>query len=96
MKTFFWGLLISCMALEAFGQAAHLQKSSKIDSIIKPKELIELSDDEFREYQRWVAIGLGGLPHTLEGYRSLQKFNKQLRNPLDLKHINSNIQLVET
>lgn len=43
-----------------------------------------LTSGEYEEYKRWVAIGPGGLPHTLQGYRTLQLLNKQLENPLDV------------
>jgi len=46
-----------------------------------------LTKEEFAEFQSWVAIGPGGLPHTLEGYRSLQGLNKKLRNPLDISQL---------
>ena len=47
----------------------------------------KLTQAEYEEYKRWVAIGVGGLPHTLEGYRRLQILNQKLRNPLDLSQI---------
>jgi hypothetical protein len=49
----------------------------------------QLTPEEFAEYQRWVALGVGGLPPTLEGYRTLQKLNRQLRHPLDVSHLAS-------
>jgi hypothetical protein len=47
----------------------------------------QLTPAEYKEFQSWVAIGVGGLPHTLEGYRTLQRLNKKLRNPLDISHL---------
>lgn len=47
----------------------------------------QLTKEEFSEYQRWVALGVGGLPHTLEGFRTLQSLNKKLRNPLDISQL---------
>jgi hypothetical protein len=51
----------------------------------------QLTEAEFADYQRWVAIGVGGLPHTLEGYRTLQRLNKMLRSPLDVGHLKPTI-----
>jgi hypothetical protein len=51
----------------------------------------QLTEAEFAEYQRWVAIGVGGLPHTLDGYRTLQRLNKMLRSPLDVAHLEPTI-----
>lgn len=47
----------------------------------------QLTETEYKEFQSWVAIGVGGLPHTLEGYRTLQSLNKKLRNPLDISQL---------
>jgi hypothetical protein len=47
----------------------------------------QLTEAEFAEYRRWVAIGVGGLPHTLEGYRTLRRLNKMLPSPLDVTHL---------
>lgn len=60
-------------------------------SDVSPAELssiqAQLTPAEFKEFQSWVAIGVGGLPHTLEGYRTLQRLNKMLRNPLDVTQL---------
>jgi hypothetical protein len=47
----------------------------------QPEVPAELTPAEREEFQRWVAIGVGGLPHTLEGYRTLQKLNQVLKDP---------------
>ena len=47
----------------------------------------QLTRDEFTNYQAWVALGVGGLPHTLEGYRTVQALNKRMGNPLDVSRI---------
>ncbi len=47
----------------------------------------QLTVEEYKNYQSWVALGVGGLPHTLEGYRTLQALNKQLGNPFDVRRI---------
>jgi hypothetical protein len=49
----------------------------------------QLSPEEYKEFQNWTALGPGGLPHTLEGYRTLQSLNKKLRDPLDISQISS-------
>jgi hypothetical protein len=47
----------------------------------------QLTDAEYGEFQHWLALGEGGLPHTLEGFRTLQTLNRKLRNPLDSSRI---------
>ncbi|MEO5581864.1 MAG: fumarylacetoacetate hydrolase family protein [Saprospiraceae bacterium] len=47
----------------------------------------QLTADEWKEYKVWVALGVGGLPHTLEGYRTVQVLNKTMGNPLDISRI---------
>jgi hypothetical protein len=47
----------------------------------------QLTQDEFVNYQAWVALGAGGLPHTLEGYRTVQALNKRMGNSLDVSRI---------
>lgn len=51
----------------------------------------QLTDPEYQEFQRWVAIGPGGLPHTLDGYRTLQRLNRQLRSPFDVSALANRI-----
>ena len=51
----------------------------------------QLTASEFAEYQQWVAIGPGGLPHTLDGYRTLQRLDKMLRPPLDTSQLEASI-----
>ena len=52
----------------------------------------QLTAEEYEEFQRWVGLGVGGLPHTLEGFRTLQGLNEKLRNPLDLSLISALIE----
>lgn len=47
----------------------------------------QLTPDEYANYKSWVALGVGGLPHTLEGYRTVQALNKRMGNPLDVKRL---------
>ncbi|QHT67349.1 hypothetical protein GXP67_31605 [Rhodocytophaga rosea] len=49
----------------------------------------QLTEEEYKEFQNWVALGVGGLPHTVEGFRTLQNLNKKLRDPLDISHLTS-------
>ena len=51
----------------------------------------QLTTEEYKEFQSWVAIGVGGLPHTVEGYRTLQSLNRKLRNPFDVSQLLSKI-----
>lgn len=43
-----------------------------------------LTDSEYQDFQDWVSIGVGGLPHTLDGYRLLKKLGDQMSGPLDM------------
>jgi len=94
MKIKLIGLVLLLTLLKAFGQNNQSlpQTSREIDDTKNLSAI--LSETEYSEYKSWVSIGPGGLPHTLEGYRSLQKFNKQLRNPFDLSYIFSNVSRV--
>jgi 2,4-didehydro-3-deoxy-L-rhamnonate hydrolase len=47
----------------------------------------QLTSDEWKEYKDWVALGVGGLPHTLEGFRTVKALNKTMGNPLDINRI---------
>ena len=47
----------------------------------------QLTSEEYQAFQRWVALGVGGLPHTLEGFRTLQSLHRKRRNPLDVSHL---------
>lgn len=46
-----------------------------------------LSATDYEEYKQWVALGLGGLPHTVEGFRSVQNMNKAMKPGTDWKRI---------
>lgn len=50
-----------------------------------------LTDAEYKDYQDWVALGLGGIPHTLDGYRTVKMLGKQMRDPLDVNRIAGDI-----
>ncbi len=47
----------------------------------------QLSEADFKEYKAWTALGLGGLPHTLEGFRSVQQMNKMMKDGTDWHRI---------
>ncbi|MES2796803.1 MAG: fumarylacetoacetate hydrolase family protein [Bacteroidota bacterium] len=46
-----------------------------------------LSTTDYDEYKRWVALGLGGLPHTVEGFRAVQNMNKAMKSGTDWRRI---------
>jgi 2,4-didehydro-3-deoxy-L-rhamnonate hydrolase len=50
-----------------------------------------LSAADYEEYKQWVALGLGGLPHTVEGFKSVQNMNKAMKSGTDWKRIESYI-----
>jgi hypothetical protein len=50
-----------------------------------------LGDEAYRDYQNWVALGVGGIPHTLEGYRRVKLLGSQMGNPLDLTMIKADM-----
>lgn len=47
----------------------------------------QLTSDEWKDYKAWVALGVGGLPHTIEGFRTVQAMNARMGNPLDVSRI---------
>jgi 2,4-diketo-3-deoxy-L-fuconate hydrolase len=58
-------------------------QKQKVISFIESK----LTLAEYQDYKAWVSLGVGGLPHTLEGFRTVQFMNKRMGNPLDVKRI---------
>lgn len=54
---------------------------------VVPYMQLQLTAEEYANYKSWVALGVGGLPHTLEGYRTVQMLNKRMGNPLDIKRL---------
>ena len=50
-----------------------------------------LTDAEYKDYQDWVELGVGGIPHTLEGYRTLKELGKQMKDPFDVNRIAGDI-----
>ena len=51
----------------------------------------QLTPDEYKDYQAWVGLGLGGLPHTLEGYRTVKMLGKQMKDPIDVGRVTGDI-----
>ncbi|MDX1935751.1 MAG: fumarylacetoacetate hydrolase family protein [Flavihumibacter sp.] len=50
-----------------------------------------LTNEEYLDYQRWVALGIGGIPHTLEGYRMVKELGSQMKDPTDVKRVSGDI-----
>lgn len=46
-----------------------------------------LTPNELRDYWDWIALGPGGLPNTLEGYRAVKALEKQKKDPMDINRI---------
>jgi Family of unknown function (DUF5519) len=52
---------------------------------------LALGEKDYQDYLNWVALGVGGLPHTLEGYRTLKQLTSQMKDPLDISRIAGDI-----
>ena len=50
-----------------------------------------LGEAAYKDYQAWVALGLGGLPHTFEGYQTVKRLGLLTKNPLDVSRIKGDI-----
>lgn len=50
-----------------------------------------LTEAEYLDYQQWVSLGIGGIPHTLEGYRMVKELGSQMKDPTDIKRISGDI-----
>lgn len=59
-------------------------------TVVSGMELI-LGKDAYQDYLRWVALGIGGLPHTLAGYRTVKRIGLQMKNPLDISRVTGDI-----
>lgn len=46
-----------------------------------------LGDAAYKDYQAWVALGAGGLPHTFDGYQTLKKLGAKMRSPFDAENL---------
>ncbi len=67
-------------------QKIGIQKQTAVDAL----QLI-LGNDAYKDYQNWVALGVGGIPHTLEGYRRVKMLGSRMGNPLDIKPVKVDI-----
>lgn len=84
MKLLPFKFFVPAFALLGRGAPAQAQTTQAADtSAIRAA----LTGDEYQQFRAWTALGVGGLPHTLEGFRTLQRLNRQLRNPLDLTQL---------
>ena len=45
----------------------------------------------YKDYQTWVALGIGGIPHTFDGYVAVKQLGKQMKDPLDVGRITADI-----
>jgi len=52
---------------------------------------LALGEKDYKDYLDWVALGVGGLPHTLEGYRTVKELGKQMKDPFDVNRIAADI-----
>jgi hypothetical protein len=52
---------------------------------------IALGEKDYQDYKNWVALGIGGIPHTLEGYRNMKELSKQMKDPLDVSGLKQDI-----
>lgn len=50
-----------------------------------------LTETEYKDYQEWTALGIGGIPHTLEGYRRVKMLGKEMKNPTDVNRFTADI-----
>ena len=54
---------------------------------------LALGEKGYKDYMDWVALGVGGLPHTLEGYRTVKELGKQMKDPFDVKLVRDTIKI---
>jgi 2,4-diketo-3-deoxy-L-fuconate hydrolase len=46
-----------------------------------------LGDDAYKDYLVWVALGVGGLPHTFDGYQAVKRLGKNMKSPFDVANL---------
>lgn len=51
----------------------------------------QLTAAEWDDYRAWTAMGVGGIPHTLEGYRTVKALGARQRDPLDTARVAGDI-----
>ncbi|GLU51488.1 luciferase domain-containing protein [Dyadobacter frigoris] len=59
----------------------------KIQAAVNSDIQKSLTPAEYQDYLAWVALGIGGLPHTPEGYRTVKKIGMAMKDPLDVSRI---------
>ena len=52
---------------------------------------LALGEKDYKDYQDWVGLGIGGIPHTLEGYRIVKMLNTKMKDPLDITRVEGDI-----
>ncbi len=52
---------------------------------------LALGEKDYQDYQNWIALGIGGIPHTLEGYRRVKMLGKGMKNPIDVNRFAGDI-----
>lgn len=62
------------------------QKQTVVDAM----QMI-LGDESYKDYQAWIALGVGGIAHTLEGYRYMKDLGRHMGNPLNINLIKGDI-----
>lgn len=50
-----------------------------------------LGDAAYKDYQAWVALGVGGLPHTFDGYQTLKRLGKIMKSPFDVTNLEKHV-----
>lgn len=52
---------------------------------------LALGEKDYEDYKNWVALGIGGIPHTLEGYRRVKMLGKEMKDPIDVSRFTDDI-----
>ena len=76
-------LLLASMLFAFSSIVCHAQDTAAIR--------LALGEKDYKDYLDWVALGVGGLPHTLEGYRTVKELGKQMKDPFDVNRITGDI-----
>lgn len=63
---------------------------SQKQTLISPIQYY-LGDAAYKDYQAWVALGVGGLPHTFDGYQTLKKLGQNMRSPFDVENLKKHV-----
>lgn len=76
-------LLLTSTILACTAIMCHAQDTTAIK--------LALGEKDYQDYLNWVALGIGGLPHTPEGYRTVKELGKQMKDPFDVSRISGDI-----